>query len=173
MATLGPLNPVLRQLMAVSAPRKSLWQSQKWGNFHSPMTLLRSGCCAWTSAVAMVLPGLPHAESSGSWRNSPATATGASRSGGMDVGAECQLERTHMSAQRDCEQRRAALWRWICRFDGSPGRHEEWWRDVWGGKGSESSGRAATALELLPAPGILRGDHTLLTVGLNSKSFEV
>lgn len=47
----------------------------------------------------------------------------------MDVGAECQLERANMMAERGCEERRADLWRWVGWLDESQGRHEELWRE--------------------------------------------
>lgn len=65
------------------------------------------------------------------------------------------------------------MWRWICWFDESPGRHEELWRDGVRWQRLRELRPLTTMLELLPAPVILRGDHTLLRVGLNSKSFEV
>lgn len=130
-----------------------------YDSFEVRVLCLDQQCCcgaAWP-------PQCGGAGSRGAWRHSQATATGASWRERMDVGVECQLERTPMTAQRDCEQRRAGQGRGIGCLDESPGWHKEQCRDSVRCQGLRE---LRHQLELLPAPAILRGDHTLLTVEL-------
>lgn len=125
----------LRQVMAISAPRKSLWQSQKWGNFCSPTTLWGQGVVLGSAMLPWYCLTSPMRGCREQWglEMRPSHVPGGSQRERMDVGVECQLERAHPQ-HRGAEQRRAALW--VCWCGESPGRHKERWRDGWGDKGS-------------------------------------
>lgn len=92
-----------------------------YGSFEVRVLCLYQRCCRGADRP----PLCGGAESSGGWRHGQATAAGASRRERMDVGVECQLERTSMTA-------REGPW-------GEKGRFVEvdllvWWepREAWG-----------------------------------------